>query len=368
MTEKPDDLRHMRHALALAARGLGQVAPNPAVGCVIVAPENGRVLGRGWTQAGGRPHAETMALAEAGEAARGTTAYVTLEPCAHHGATPPCAEALIKAGVMRVLAAVEDPDPRVRGQGFAMLRAAGIVVTTNVLAKEAEALNEGFFRKVTVSRPLVTLKLAQSLDGRTASASGESQWITGEAARAYGHLLRARHDAILIGSETALKDDPSLTCRLPGLEGRSPVRVVLDSRLRLSEWSKLVQTAKEVPTVIFTTSAGEGGALKVCGAEVIRVQPDPRGQPDLGAVLRELAGRGITRLLVEGGAIVHASFLNRGLADRLEVFTAPTVLGGAGHPAVGALAALALGEAPGFKRMGTRELGPDLLESYAATA
>ena len=368
MTQQPNDIRHMRHALALAARGLGQVAPNPAVGCVIVAPENGRILGRGWTRPSGRPHAETVALAEAGEAARGATAYVTLEPCAHHGATPPCAEALIQAGVARVVAAVEDPDPRVRGQGFAMLRAAGMSLTTNVLAKEAEALNEGFFKKVTASRPLVTLKIAQSLDGRTASASGESQWITGEAARAYGHLLRARHDAILIGIETALKDDPALTCRLPGLENRSPIRVVLDSRLRLSERSKLAQTAREVPTLIFTTSASEGAALKACGVEVIQVAADPRGQPDLGAVLRALAGRGITRLLVEGGAIVHAGFLNHGLADRLEVFTAPKVLGSAGLGSVGGLAALALGEAPGFKRVGSRELGPDVLESYAATA
>ena len=368
MTQKPEDIRHMRHALALAARGLGQVAPNPAVGCVIVAPENGHILGRGWTRPGGRPHAETVALAEAGEAARGATAYVTLEPCAHHGKTPPCAEALIRAGVARVVVAVEDPDSRVSGQGFAMLRTAGISVTTNVLTKESETLNEGFFKKVTAHRPLVTLKIAQSLDGRTASASGESQWITGEAARAYGHLLRARHDAILSGIETALKDDPSLTCRLPGREGRSPVRVVLDSRLRLSEWSKLVQTAKEVPTLIFTTSASEGGALKVCGAEIIRVPPDPRGQPDVGAVLGVLAERGITRLLVEGGAIVHASFLNRGLADRLEVFTAPRLLGSAGQGSVGALAALALGDAPGFKRVASRGFGPDLLESYAATA
>lgn len=368
MTAHPDDIRHMRHALALARRALGRVAPNPAVGCVIVAPESGHILGRGWTGDGGRPHAETVALAQAGAAARGATAYVTLEPCAHHGHTAPCAEALAAAGIARVVAAVEDPDPRVKGQGYARLKETGITVTTNVLANEARRLNEGFFHKVLDARPMVTLKIAQSLDGRTASASGESQWITGEAARRFGHLLRARHDAILVGIETALKDDPELTCRLPGLEKASPVRVVLDTRLRLGEWSKLSQSAKDVPTLVFTTSENEGGRLRVCGVEVVKVAADAGGQPDLEAVLKVLAERGITRLLVEGGAIVHASFLNRGFVDRLEVFTAPIVMGSAGKGAVGALAALGLDEMPVFVRESRRMLGPDMLESYAARA
>jgi diaminohydroxyphosphoribosylaminopyrimidine deaminase/5-amino-6-(5-phosphoribosylamino)uracil reductase len=367
MPARPEDIRHMRHALGLAARGLGRVAPNPAVGCVIVSGDN-RIAGRGWTQVGGRPHAETVALEQAGAAARGATAYVTLEPCAHHGQTPPCADALVAAGLARVVGAVEDPDPRVKGSGFARLRDAGIAVVTGVLAKEAAELNAGFFSRIIHGRPLVTLKIAQSLDGRTASASGESQWITGEAARAYGHLLRTRHDAILVGIETALADDPSLTCRLPGLEEASPLRVVLDSRLRLSEWSKLAQTAKDVPTLVFTTSGNPGAALAVCGVEVIRVAADARGLPDLAAVLERLAERGVTRLLIEGGAIVHAAFLNRGLADRLEVFTAPTVLGNAGKGSVAALAALSLEEAPKFVPTGERRLGPDLLESYAARA
>jgi diaminohydroxyphosphoribosylaminopyrimidine deaminase/5-amino-6-(5-phosphoribosylamino)uracil reductase len=356
----------MRQCLALAERALGRAAPNPAVGCVIVSPQ-GRIVARAHTADGGRPHAETQALAETGEAARGATVYVSLEPCAHHGKTPPCADALIEAGVARVIVAVEDPDPRVKGKGIARLRAAGIEVITGVLEKEAAQLNQGFFLRVTQNRPLVTLKIAQSLDGRIASASGDSKWITGEETRKYGHLLRARNDAILIGVGTALADDPELTCRLPGLEKQSPIRVVLDTRLKLNEWSKLAQSARETPVLVYTTSEG-GGALKACGVDVIRVVKDARGRPDIGAVLNDLASRGITRLLVEGGAGVHASFLNRGLADRLEVFRSPMLLGSAGRPAVEALAALALDEAPRFVPLERRALGNDLLESFAAGA
>jgi diaminohydroxyphosphoribosylaminopyrimidine deaminase/5-amino-6-(5-phosphoribosylamino)uracil reductase len=359
------DLSHMHHALRLASRALGRVAPNPAVGCVIV--KDGRIIGRGWTQKGGRPHAETEALAQAGEAARGATAYVTLEPCSHQGQTPPCANALIAAGVARVVAGSEDPDPRVSGRGFAMLREAGVEIVTDFLQKETAELNAGFFLRVTQNRPLVTLKIAQSLDGRTATASGESKWITGEDARRFGHLLRARHDAILIGIETALADNPELTCRIQGLESHSPLRVVLDTRLRLSDWSKFAQTAREIPTLVFTTAEG-GGALRVCGVEVVRVARDVRGRPDISACLNALAGRGITRLLVEGGATVHSAFLDRGLADRLEIFTAPIILGAAGHGAIDALAALTLEEAPKFQRITSRQLGADMLETFAVRA
>ena len=352
----------MRHALALAERALGTTAPNPAVGCVIVT-KDGVVAGRGWTREGGRPHAETIALEQAGEVARGAAAYVTLEPCAHHGQTPPCAEALIRADIARAVVAAEDPDPRVNGQGLARLRDAGIETVTGVCEKEAAAQNAGFFLRVRQGRPLVTLKIAQSIDGMTATVTGDSQWITGEASRRFGHLMRAKHDAILIGAGTALADDPELTCRLPGLESRSPLRVVLDTRLRLTEWSKLAQTAQEIPTLVFTTAEG-GGALATCGVEVIRVERDVVGRPRLEAVLSALAERGVTRLLVEGGATVHAAFLDRGLADRLEVFTAPTVLGGAGHGAVDPLAAMTLGEAPRFRAAGKRSFGPDLLVSY----
>lgn len=361
-----DDVRHMRHALRLAERSLGSVAPNPAVGCVIVTAD-GRIVGRGRTQDGGRPHAETVALEMAGAFARGATAYVTLEPCSHHGQTPPCADALVTAGIARVVAATGDPDPRVNGEGIARLREAGIAVDVGVLKSDAADLNRGFFLRTVGERPLVTLKIAQSLDGRTTAASGESRWVTGEEARRYGHLLRARHDAILIGIETALADDPELTCRIPGLETHSPIRVVLDSRLRLNEWSKLAQTARDVPTLVFTSKA-TGGPLAASGVEIVQVQRDARGRPEIAAVLKDLAKRGVTRLLVEGGASVHASFLDRGFADRLEVFGAPAVLGGSGRPAIDALAALSLDEAPRFRRIRHRSLGADVLESFAATA
>jgi diaminohydroxyphosphoribosylaminopyrimidine deaminase/5-amino-6-(5-phosphoribosylamino)uracil reductase len=340
-------------------------APNPAVGCVIVAED--RVVGRGWTQPGGRPHAETMALAEAGEAARGGTAYVTLEPCAHQGETPPCANALIAAGVARVVAAVQDPDPRVRGKGIAMLWDAGVQVAGGVLEKEASDLNAGFFLRIRENRPLVTLKVAQSLDGKTATVSGQSKWITGHEARRFGHLLRAKNDAILIGIETALADDPELTCRIAGLEDRSPIRIVLDTRLRLTEWSKLAQTARQIPTLVFTTTEG-GGKLEACGVDVIRTAKDARGRPDIGAVLNDLARRGVTRLLVEGGASVHAAFLDRGFGDRLEIFSAPIVLGASGRNGIEALKTLDLDEASRFVSLGRRVLGPDMLESFAARA
>jgi diaminohydroxyphosphoribosylaminopyrimidine deaminase/5-amino-6-(5-phosphoribosylamino)uracil reductase len=356
----------MRHALGLAGRALGRVAPNPAVGCVIVSPDE-IIVGRGWTQDGGRPHAETVALAQAGSAARGATAYVSLEPCAHTGQTPPCANALIAAGLSRVVAAIEDPDPRVKGSGFAMLRDAGIEVVVGTLESEAERINAVFFKRVTEVRPLVTLKFAQSLDGRIATATGESKWITGEEARRFGHLLRARNDAILVGIGTALADDPELSCRLSGLENASPLRVVLDTRLRLDQSSKLARTAREIPTIVFTTSPG-GAALRATGIEIVEVERDARGRPDVATVLSALAERGVTRLLVEGGATVHATFLNRGFADRLEVFRAPILLGSAGHASVDALAEINLDETPRFRCVGRRKLGPDLLESFEAKA
>jgi len=350
------DIQHMHHALALAERALGRVAPNPAVGCVIVSRE-GRVVGRGWTQPGGRPHAERVALAQAGEGARGATAYVTLEPCAHFGQTPPCADALAAAGVARVVAAVEDPDPRVKGQGFAKLRSAGIEVTTGVLEKEAAALNAGFFLRVTQNRPLVTLKIAQSKDGKTIRKTG-GKWITGEEARRFAHLLRAKHDAILVGIGTALADDPELTCRLPGLEARSPQRIVLDTELRLPPRSKLATTARQVPVLVMTAAQG-GDALRAQGVEMEGVAKTESGGLDLAAVLRQLARRGITRLLVEGGATIAAAFLQADLVDRLEIFTAPIELGDDGEGEIEGLAA-----ARARARVTeTRMLGDDTLET-----
>jgi diaminohydroxyphosphoribosylaminopyrimidine deaminase / 5-amino-6-(5-phosphoribosylamino)uracil reductase len=363
--ELSSDRRHMRHALRMGERALGQAAPNPAVGCVVVA-RDGRIVGRGWTGRGGRPHAEALALAQAGDAARGATAYITLEPCAHHGQTPPCADALVHAGVARVVAAIEDPDPRVCGRGLDRLRASCIEVLVPVLPEAALELSEGFFTRIREQRPLVTLKAAASADGRTASAGGESRWVTGEESRRFGHYLRATHDAILIGVETAISDNPSLTCRLSGLEDRSPLRVVLDSRLRLPPSSKLAQTARDVPTWVFTVS-DDGDGLRALGVDVLTVKRDARGRPDIAAVLRLLAERGITRLLVEGGGGVHASFIDRGLADRLEFFRAPLIFGAAGHPMVDAVAALGVDEAPRFVRTAVRQLGGDLLESFRAS-
>jgi diaminohydroxyphosphoribosylaminopyrimidine deaminase/5-amino-6-(5-phosphoribosylamino)uracil reductase len=357
----------MRHALALGRRGIGRTGANPSVGCVIVS-KDGRIVGRARTSDGGRPHAEANALAQAGSATRQATAYVTLEPCAQVTETPSCAESLIGAGVARVVVALQDPDVRTNGAGIAKLRNAGIDVATGVLEKEARESHEGFIMRTSASRPFVTLKIAQSLDGKTATAAGDSKWITGDEARRYGHLLRARHDAILVGINTALADDPELTCRIAGLESCSPLRVVLDTRLRLGEQWKLVTTAKQMRTIVFTTATKSADGLRSAGVEVVQVARDARGRPDLFALLTELSKRKVTRLLVEGGATVHAAFLDRGLADRLEIFTAPITLGAAGHSAIDALATLTLAEAPRFHRVSRRMLGADLLESFVAKA
>lgn len=357
----------MRHALTLGRRGIGRTGANPSVGCVIVAGD-GRIVGRGRTSDGGRPHAEANALAAAGDAARGATVYVTLEPCAQVTETPSCAESLIAAGVSRVVVAIGDPDARTNGEGITKLRATGIAVVPGVLEREAAESHAAFFKRTNEQRPLVTLKIAQSLDGMTASASGDSKWITGEESRRYAHLLRARNDAILVGINTVIADDPELTCRLPGLEELSPRRVVVDTRLRLSETSVLAKTALKTPTIVFTTAFEGGDTLRTMGVEVVQVARDARGRPDLSTMLTELAKRKVTRLLVEGGATVHAAFLDRGLADRLEIFTAPMTLGAAGRNAVDALAALTLQEAPRFHRLSQRQLGIDLLESYVAKA
>ncbi|MFC7332187.1 bifunctional diaminohydroxyphosphoribosylaminopyrimidine deaminase/5-amino-6-(5-phosphoribosylamino)uracil reductase RibD [Rhodocista pekingensis] len=360
------DRAHMRAALTLAARGLGRVRPNPSVGCVLV--REGRVVGRGVTGAGGRPHGETEALRQAGELARGATAYVSLEPCNHHGRTPPCTEALMAAGVARVVVACEDPDPRVSGGGLARLRAAGLDVASGLLEAEAQELNAGFFLRIREGRPLVTLKLATSLDGRIATRTGESRWITGSVARAWGHGLRASHDAILVGIGTALADDPELTCRLPGMADRSPVRIVLDSRLRLPLTGRLVRTADRTPLWIVTrpdaAEPARMAAFADCGVELIPVEPGPEGEISLPQTLRALAARGITRVLAEGGARLAASLLRDGLADRLEWFRAGLLLGGDALPAAVGFGADRLTDAPGYERIAVRPAGEDLLESY----
>jgi diaminohydroxyphosphoribosylaminopyrimidine deaminase/5-amino-6-(5-phosphoribosylamino)uracil reductase len=332
MASKQADIEHMRTALLLAERGLGRVAPNPAVGCVII-DAGGHVVGRGWTQPGGRPHAETEALRMAGAAARGGTAYVTLEPCSHHGKTPPCADALIEAGIRRCVVALWDPYPAVDGRGIRRLKDAGIAVDVGLLGDEASELNAGFLIRVVSHRPMVTLKLATSLDGRIATASGDSKWITGETARAHGHRLRASHDAIMVGSGTALADDPELTCRLQGLEDRSPRRIVLDGRLRLPLSSRLVMTARARPTFLVTVLGHEEAALdryRKAGVEIIEAPGSADGHPDLLLVLKALGNLGLTRVLVEGGATVAAALLKAGLVDRIHWFRAPGVIGGDG--------------------------------------
>ncbi len=354
----------MHHALRIAARGLGQVAPNPAVGCVIVS-EDGLIVGRGWTQRGGRPHAETMALAQAGEAALGATAYVTLEPCAHHGETAPCVDALIAACIARVVAAVTDPDPRVSGAGFAKLKTAGIEVTEGVCEEEARAANRGFFLRVTKGRPLVALKSAQSADGFVTQTPGKRSWVTGERARAHAHLLRARYDAILVGIETALADDPLLTCRLPGLEQRSPLRVVLDSQLRLTPHSRIAQTAREFPVIVFTAASEGGEDLAALGVTIERIAGEG-GRPALAPVLNRLAELGVTRLLVEGGPAVHAAFLDLKLVDEIHVYRAPQTIG-EGHPAPTVFGAVELAASPHISLVERLDLAPDILESYEVT-
>jgi diaminohydroxyphosphoribosylaminopyrimidine deaminase/5-amino-6-(5-phosphoribosylamino)uracil reductase len=364
-SDRSIDLRSMRAALALARRGLGTVWPNPAVGCVIV--DRGRVVGRGWTQPGGRPHGETEALGRAGEAARGATAYVSLEPCCHWGRTPPCTDALIAAGIRRVVVALEDPDPRVAGEGVRRLRAAGLDVDIGLCEEEAAEINAGFFCRLRNGRPLVTLKLATSLDGRIATGSGESQWITGPPARERAHALRATHDAIMVGTGTVLADDPQLTCRLPGLARRSPVRVVVDRRLRIPLATRLISDARAVPTWVMTLPSADDArrqALLRAGATVIDIDPGPDGNGSLAAALRALGERGITRLLVEGGGHLAAAFARAGLIDRLVWVHAPMLIGGDGIPAIAEFGLKMLSEAPSFERLSTETVGDDVLTVF----
>jgi diaminohydroxyphosphoribosylaminopyrimidine deaminase/5-amino-6-(5-phosphoribosylamino)uracil reductase len=356
-----DDLAHMRAALGLARRGLGACWPNPAVGCVVV--RDGRVVGRAVTAPGGRPHAEPLALAMAGEAARGATAYVTLEPCCHHGRTPPCTDALVAAGVARVVIASRDVDPRVNGNGAARLRAAGIAVAEGVLAAEADEINAGFFARVRHGRPLVTLKLASTLDGRIATHAGESRWITGPEARRAAHALRGRHDAIMAGIGTVMADNPDLTCRLPGMRARPLVRVVVDSHLRAPLTLRLVATARHDPTWIVARNGADPArrrALGDAGVVVLDVPDSPAGV-DLLRALEALAERGITRLLVEGGGQLAASLLHADLVDRIAWFHAPAIMGGDGWPAAAAFGIERLADMPRFVRHSISSLGGDIL-------
>jgi diaminohydroxyphosphoribosylaminopyrimidine deaminase / 5-amino-6-(5-phosphoribosylamino)uracil reductase len=364
---KAADQRFMALALTLGRRGLGRTWPNPAVGAVVV--KDGVIVGRGWTQPGGRPHAEPVALARAGEAARGATLYVTLEPCSHVGKSPPCADAIIAAGIARVVSAIEDPNPEVAGQGHARLRAAGIAVDIGLGAAEAAHDHAGHFRRVRDKRPHVILKLAVSSDDKIAASGHKPVSISGQAAKARVHLLRAQCDAILVGIGTVLTDDPLLTCRLRGMAARSPVRVVLDRSLRIPGTSRLVHSARETPLWVMTSNLSEAPAamkLGAAGAQVIRVATTTAPPPglDLKAVLQTLAEKGITRLLVEGGARVASSFVAAGLVDEVWLLRGSNPVGADGVPALEALPLSVLTGSPAFKLRASETLQKDTLTVY----
>ncbi len=369
MDHTPKDERWMKLALGLARRSLGKTSGNPAVGCVIV--KDGLLLGRGSTAKGGRPHAETVALAQAGTAAKGATAYVSLEPCSHHGKTPPCTDALIKAGISRVVCALEDPDPRVYGQGFKALRDSGITVVTDVLHDEAAELNQGFLLNRTIGRPMFTLKMASSIDGRIATASGESRWITGEVSRRYVHLMRANHDAVLIGAGTARTDDPLLDIRGMGMQDQSPVRIVIDGGLSLSLTSRLARTASDVPLWLCHRGGLDHDRLaawKEVGAELIEVSHSETGELDLGYMAQKLGALGINSVLCEGGGQVAASLINAQLVDQLVCFTAGKAIGADGQPMLGNLNMQALAEKPKFRQIASRRLGNDVMTRWIPTS
>lgn len=359
MTEAVDT-RFMEMALSLGRRGQGTCWPNPAVGCVIT--RGGRVVGRGWTQDGGRPHAEAVALGRAGAAARGGTAYVTLEPCAHHGQTPPCAAALVDAGITRVVVAADDPDPRVSGRGIEVLRSAGVEVRTGVLADKAARDLAGFLGRVRMGRPEVLLKLAGTLDGRIATAGGQSRWITGPAARREVHAMRARFDAVMVGAGTVRADDPMLTVRSMGVR-RQPVRIVVSRGLDLPLMSRLARSARDVPLwLLYGPDADPAriAAWQKLGARLVACPTDDGGL-DMAVGLRALGEAGLTRIFCEGGGALAASLLRAGVVDRLAGFCAGMALGADARAAIGAMGLGALEEAPRFELEDLREIGGDAL-------
>jgi diaminohydroxyphosphoribosylaminopyrimidine deaminase/5-amino-6-(5-phosphoribosylamino)uracil reductase len=362
------DARFMALALALGRRGLGNTWPNPSVGAVIVRnePHGPVVVGRGWTQPGGRPHAEVEALRRAGAAARGATIYTTLEPCSHFGQTPPCADAIIAAGITRVVSALDDPNPEIAGEGYRRLRARGITVVTGIGAEEAGRVHAGHIRRMHDGRPHVMLKLAVSADDKAGLAGPRPAAITGEASREHVHRWRAMHDAILIGIGTALADDPLLTVRLPGMGQRSPVRVVLDSALRLPPDGKLARSAGDVPLWVLAAPDAPGARERVLreqGAEVLHVGGS-LDRRDLAAAVKLLATRGITRLMVEGGPTVAAAFLTAGLVDEAILLRSPVVLGPDGIDALHGLPLTALTRSPNLRSRGIASAGKDTIETF----
>ena len=369
MTNDADtDVRHMRSALELAAGGTGWVSPNPLVGCVIV--NNGKVVGRGYHQRFGGPHAEVHALREAGNRAKGAVLYVTLEPCCHTGKTPPCVDAVLQARLGRVVAAMRDPNPRVDGGGLSRLQSAGVEVTVGVCEAEARRLNEAFVKHITTRWPFVTSKSAITLDGKIATRSGASRWITGEAARAVGHQLRHANDAILVGIGTVAQDDPQLTTRLPGRRGTNPLRIVVDSTLRLSPGAQVADVAAERRTLIVTTEQAEVAKVKTLearGVEVIRLPACGAGRVNLDALCAVLGERGIASVLVEGGAVLTAALLRQRLIDKMVFFVAPKIIGGDGISAFGPCGIDTMEQALSLRDITSRQVGDDLmLEGYPA--
>lgn len=353
-------------ALEAAKRALGRSWPNPAVGCVLIKDE--RVIARGWTQPGGRPHAEACALAAAGTDAAGATAYVTLEPCAHHGQTGPCADALIAAGIATVVVALTDPDPRVAGAGIARLRAAGVTVIEGVRKADAAHLTAGFLTRCRTGRPHLTLKLATTLDGRIATNAGESRWITGPGARRFGHMLRATHDGIVVGAGTVRADDPDLSVRGLG-HLPSPVRIVLTSRYDIPTDTRLLRTAAGGGGPVWVYGHGETGAaaaIRDAGGEAISV---PAGEDgiDLAAALGDLGTRGLTRVLCDGGGHMAAALLRADLVDTLILMQAGKAIGADGIPAIGTLGLARLAEAPAFTLRSVRTIGADTVAHWQRT-
>ena len=358
------DPQYLKLALRLAAKGAGWVSPNPMVGAVVV--KEGQVVGRGYHRRAGLPHAEVEALRSAGEAARGADLYVTLEPCNHQGRTPPCTQAILASGVRRVVIAARDPNPQVTGGGAEFLAARGVDVHEGLLAAEARRLNEAWFHYVNTGRPWVVAKAACSLDGKIATVGGESQWLTGEAARALGRRLRHRVDAIIVGIGTVLADDPQLTTRLPRGQGKDPIRVVLDSRLRLPLTARLLHLDSEAPTWVATTSQAPPEtirALEARGAQVLML-PGDAGRVSLPALLEELGTRQVQSLLVEGGAETLGAFFDQKLVHQFNFFYAPKILGGQlATGMVGGHGIIHLGEAHIARDLRVRRVGGDLLVS-----
>lgn len=363
------DSQYMQQVLELARGGLGFVSPNPLVGCVIV--KDGEIVGRGYHQHFGGPHAEVHALQEAGSRAQGAMLYVNLEPCSHTGKTPPCADAVIGAGVSRVVVALRDPNPLVAGRGLSRMAQAGIAVSVGVREAEARKLNEAFCKYISTRRPFVTLKSATTLDGKIATRTGASQWITGELARQEGHRLRHAADAILVGVGTVVQDDPQLTTRLPDRQGVNPLRVIVDSTLRLPLHAQVTDVAAERRTLVATTARAPEAQcerLRTRGVEVVCLPAYDDGRVDLEALFGYLGEHGVASVLVEGGATLSASLLRRRLVDKVLFFVAPKIIGGDGVSVVGACGVETMEQVINFQDVVGQRLGQDfLLEAYLTT-